>query len=111
MKMFIQKITVLLALVALFFGANSCTKTGTSGKPSNVDYYTCTMHPSVREKEPGKCPICSMDLVPVMKDEAAPASSSKQPPKHDHAAMLAGRATGGTASGPSSHEFIVPVER
>src|SRR5262245_64161952 len=111
MKVFTQNITVLLVLVALFVGGNSCTKRGAAGKPGNVDYYTCTMHPSVREKEPGKCPICSMDLVPVMKDEAAPASSSKQPPKHDHAAMLAGRATGGTASGPCSHEFIVLVAR
>lgn len=27
--------------------------------------YTCSMHPSVRENEPGDCPICGMDLVPV----------------------------------------------
>lgn len=32
-----------------------------------IDYWTCTMHPSVKLKEPGKCPICSMDLVPVKK--------------------------------------------
>ena len=67
MRMFTQKFTVLLVLVALFFGGNSCTKKGASGKPSNVDYYTCTMHPSVHAMDPGKCPICSMDLVPVMK--------------------------------------------
>src|SRR5215831_4552312 len=111
MKMFTQNITVLLVLVALYMGGNSCTKRGASGKPSNVDYYTCTMHPSVREKEPGKCPICSMDLVPVMKGRVTPASSSNQPPKHDHAAMLAGKSTGGSASAPPSNEFVVPVER
>src|SRR5215475_13812665 len=111
MKHIMRRTVLLIALVTLLVSAASCSRKGAAGKASNVDYYTCTMHPSVREKEPGKCPICSMDLVPVMKDEAAPASSSKQPPKHDHAAMLAGRATGGTASGPSSHEFIVPVER
>ena len=27
--------------------------------------YTCSMHPSVREDEPGDCPICGMDLIPV----------------------------------------------
>lgn len=27
--------------------------------------YTCSMHPSVREDEPGQCPICGMDLIPV----------------------------------------------
>ncbi|MCI0694248.1 efflux RND transporter periplasmic adaptor subunit [candidate division KSB1 bacterium] len=37
------------------------------GQENEIDYYTCTMHPSVKSKEPGKCPICSMDLVPVMK--------------------------------------------
>ena len=33
----------------------------------DVKYWTCTMHPSLKLKESGKCPICSMDLVPVMK--------------------------------------------
>jgi membrane fusion protein, copper/silver efflux system len=111
MKTLALKIAALITLVLLLFGSASCTRRGGSEKPSNVDYYTCTMHPSVREKEPGKCPICSMDLVPVMKSDVTSESSSKQPPKHDHAAMLAGRATGGTASGQSSHEFVVPVER
>lgn len=27
--------------------------------------YTCSMHPSVRESEPGNCPICGMELIPV----------------------------------------------
>lgn len=35
----------------------------------DVSFYTCSMHPSVREKQPGKCPICSMDLSPVSYDE------------------------------------------
>jgi membrane fusion protein, copper/silver efflux system len=40
-------------------------------KPPDVDYYTCTMHPSVRSQDPdGKCPICGMDLVPVFKKDA-----------------------------------------
>lgn len=36
-------------------------------KEGEIDYWTCAMHPSVRMKEPGNCPICGMDLVPVMK--------------------------------------------
>src|SRR5215469_8386498 len=61
---------VILALVVII-GISSCTKPGgTTAAQSNVDYYTCTMHPSVHSKTPGKCPICSMDLVPVLKKVA-----------------------------------------
>jgi membrane fusion protein, copper/silver efflux system len=27
--------------------------------------FTCSMHPQIRQDEPGDCPICGMDLVPV----------------------------------------------
>ena len=111
MKLFMRNTAVLIALGTLLFGATSCWKNSGTGKQSNVDYWTCTMHPSVREKDPGKCPICSMDLVPVMKESTAPASSSKQPPQHDHAAMLAGRPTGSNVTTSPSGEFVVPVER
>lgn len=40
---------------------------GHDGK--DVSFYTCPMHPSVREKRPGKCPICAMDLSPVTYNE------------------------------------------
>jgi multidrug efflux pump subunit AcrA (membrane-fusion protein) len=30
-----------------------------------VDHYTCSMHPSVHQSGPGKCPVCGMDLIPV----------------------------------------------
>lgn len=35
----------------------------------DVAYYTCSMHPSVRGEGPGTCPICSMDLTPVSREE------------------------------------------
>src|SRR5262249_6935528 len=38
-----------------------------SGPPGEIDHYTCSMHPSVRQQGPGRCPICGMDLVPVTK--------------------------------------------
>jgi Cu(I)/Ag(I) efflux system membrane fusion protein len=34
-----------------------------------IIYWTCPMHPQVKEKGPGQCPICSMTLVPVYKKE------------------------------------------
>ena len=30
--------------------------------------WTCSMHPQIRQSEPGDCPICGMDLIPL-KDE------------------------------------------
>lgn len=27
--------------------------------------YTCSMHPNIRQNEPGNCPICGMELIPV----------------------------------------------
>src|SRR6266567_2242701 len=100
MRTFTRKITLLMALVTLLLGAASCAKKVASGKPSNVDYYTCTMHPSVHSKDPGKCPICSMDLVPVLKkggsDEKASASSPKPEGMKDMPRMKGGeRAKGG----------------
>ena len=31
----------------------------------DVEQWTCSMHPQVRATEPGQCPICGMDLIPV----------------------------------------------
>src|SRR5580700_4859319 len=59
----ILSIGVLVSLVL-----SGCSKpAGKTAADANVDYYTCTMHPSVHSKDPGQCPVCSMDLVPVMK--------------------------------------------
>lgn len=29
------------------------------------EVWTCSMHPQIRQNEPGDCPICGMDLIPV----------------------------------------------
>lgn len=33
--------------------------------------YTCSMHPSVRQNEPGDCPICGMELIPANDNASA----------------------------------------
>ena len=33
-----------------------------------ITYWTCPMHPQVKQDGPGQCPICNMDLVPVYKE-------------------------------------------
>ncbi len=42
----------------------------------DIEYWTCTMHPSVRMTEPGTCPICAMDLVPVRRNPVVSSDSA-----------------------------------
>ncbi len=35
---------------------------------SEAEVWTCSMHPNVRLPEPGQCPICFMDLIPLESD-------------------------------------------
>src|SRR5437879_7186282 len=111
MKTFTRKITLLMTLVALRLGAASCMKKGASSKPSNVDYYTCTMHPSVKSQDPkGKCPICGMDLVPVMKK----GGGEKQPGQMqgmEGMPGMPGTKPEAATQGAQTREFVVPVER
>ncbi len=123
MKLFVQKFALLIMLVALLSGAASCSKKSTTGKPSNVDYWTCTMHPSVHSKDPGKCPICSMDLVPVMKKEGGEATpqpqgdeikgGEKKAPSGEMQGMpgMPGMKEGEMKGVEKPSEFVVPVER
>jgi Cu(I)/Ag(I) efflux system membrane fusion protein len=60
-------------LVAWFAGtpaapqAAGASAASSSGEPDaqDIDHYTCSMHPSVHQALPGKCPICGMDLIAV----------------------------------------------
>jgi Cu(I)/Ag(I) efflux system membrane fusion protein len=73
-----KKHIALLLIALLSLVATACNQHDATGKPDDVDYYTCTMHPSVRSQDPhGKCPICSMDLIPVKKKNlSAPTSDA-----------------------------------
>jgi membrane fusion protein, copper/silver efflux system len=50
-------------VILMVIGLAACSKP--ANPIADVDYWTCTMHPSVHSKSPGKCPICGMELVPV----------------------------------------------
>jgi Cu(I)/Ag(I) efflux system membrane fusion protein len=63
-----------LSLLALTACSRSASTAPAAG--SGVAYYTCTMHPFVRSQDPnGKCPVCGMNLVPVLKADATKADS------------------------------------
>lgn len=58
----------LLGLVVLFaaFGIGRCTASPETPETAAHEHsYTCSMHPQILQPEPGSCPLCGMDLVPV----------------------------------------------
>lgn len=36
---------------------------------NEINYWTCSMHPTVNSDKPGDCPICAMDLIPIYKGD------------------------------------------
>lgn len=37
-------------------------------KQEDASVWTCSMHPQIQQAEPGDCPICGMDLIPLTKN-------------------------------------------
>ena len=56
-----------LVLGALLFRGGGSNGQGQAQGAAADTEYTCSMHPQIRQQEPGKCPLCGMDLIPVMK--------------------------------------------
>lgn len=57
----------------IFFGGGKETTSIPVSSDKNIEQkvtiWTCSMHPQIRMKEPGKCPICGMDLIPLSNSE------------------------------------------
>jgi len=86
----------------------SCKRGPADVKPTDVDYYTCTMHPSVRSKDPkAKCPICSMDLTPVKRKDIG----ASERPSVEASATLHGHDAPRSDAQDAPTEFFVPIER
>lgn len=61
-------VTLLVGLLlgALLFGGSSEEKVeNKTDASSKAETWTCSMHPQIRQPEPGDCPICGMDLIPL----------------------------------------------
>lgn len=70
------KLITVVAFVAFLLGlflrpSNSSQNHEMSGEQTAATMWTCSMHPQIRQPEPGKCPICAMDLIPVQEDAGA----------------------------------------
>ncbi|MCP4680208.1 MAG: efflux RND transporter periplasmic adaptor subunit [Deltaproteobacteria bacterium] len=65
----------ILLIAGLSFAAGAFIHRGNShgnvpeDRAHNAAVWTCSMHPQVRRPDPGLCPICAMDLIPL--DEEA----------------------------------------
>jgi len=49
----------------LLFGGNNSETHLHKDEVTKETIWTCSMHPQIRQNEPGKCPICGMDLIPL----------------------------------------------
>lgn len=54
-----------LLLGWLLFKGNHNTESTHNHEHSEETTFTCSMHPQIRQNEPGKCPLCGMDLIPL----------------------------------------------
>ena len=96
---------LLLLTAVAFTGLTSCAQEQPDRKQGQeqmqhqesdgeqTQQYTCPMHPEVVSDQPGECPECGMDLVPM--DEV----STSQHDAHDHS----GEGTNGTHEGHSKN--------
>ena len=89
----INKTTVIIAISTLIigllfgwliFGRSNENQTDEHKHPALADsesIWTCSMHPQIRKSEPGDCPICGMDLIPLEStdDELDPMAVSMSP--------------------------------
>jgi Cu(I)/Ag(I) efflux system membrane fusion protein len=81
---FTQKFLV-ICIIIMFFNNAVMLNYAADGNPSPAateQIWTCSMHPQVRLPKPGKCPICSMPLIPI--DTPSSTNSTNEP----HNSML-----------------------
>lgn len=81
MNLRFNKNTILIVVISLLIGSAIGYFISTSGDhdiaqsdsetiATDDQIWTCSMHPQIRQNEPGDCPICGMDLIPLEEDDA-----------------------------------------
>lgn len=65
-------IALLAFLFGRFTGSTAPAESSALAEPETTEtapsVWTCSMHPQVRQPAPGDCPICGMDLIPLIDD-------------------------------------------
>ena len=70
-----------------------------------VEVWTCSMHPQIRLPEPGQCPICFMDLIPVAGGSGA-GDDDGEAPRLEMSSAARGLAEIRTAVVERDHPFV-----
>ena len=79
---YISKTITPLLVLFLFFSCKEKTESKSvvdTHQHSQEEKYTCPMHPQIIKDEPGSCPICGMDLVPMSTSNELHVDSSLLP--------------------------------
>ena len=74
-------VLILLVGLVLGFALRSCLGSSSTETPEHAHtesteaqaatVWTCSMHPQIRQPEPGPCPLCGMDLIPLKEDASS----------------------------------------
>jgi len=59
----------LVGWLVFYTPANKQITSSNSPSEEKATIWTCSMHPQIRMPNPGKCPICGMDLIPLIQGE------------------------------------------
>ncbi|MDM8159967.1 efflux RND transporter periplasmic adaptor subunit [Labilibaculum sp. K2S] len=79
-KLVIAVLVIGVFLGLIFSGSSDKTVAGTNAVEGHEGHnhesedptiWTCSMHPQIKQDKPGKCPICAMDLIPLMNRQSA----------------------------------------
>lgn len=105
-------------VVLILAGLAACSKPASHSIAAEVDYWTCAMHPEVRSKTPGKCPICGMDLTPMVSRQSRGTGSKNTAQQVDSQAMIRQSTglmelseQGDNTLQSDMREFTVPIQR
>ena len=64
-------LTFIVVVAVAFTGCSKSPEPTATTAPAKAAKYHCPMHPQIIRDQPGSCPICGMNLVPI-KDEQLP---------------------------------------
>lgn len=56
-------------LIGFFIFSGNSKEESPQTQGATNEIWTCSMHPHIRKTEPGDCPICGMDLIPLDESE------------------------------------------